>query len=701
MTYDVFDTKAAKRGWETEGRQISLLALGLCAAVTISALICIAIIPRTDAHMAPIWLPNAWVVAAMLRTRARHWPLLGAAAFLGGMAAHILVGDWSLAWSGQTATNIFECLAVAWTTRRFCGRDFDLDRMGHLLTLVGAALGGSLVCACIAANLFGAADQANLVRGLLGRVGADVLGILILTPAILLVTQRPRARIDWSEAWTLVVLAVVAVLVLFVLHYPLLFVISAVLTLPTWRMGLTGAVAGIAILAALGATAVLTGHGPFMLSGPSDRVVGLQIFLVASFLTNVPIAVARDASERLKARLRAALDEARAARAEAEVAAAVKTEFLANMSHELRTPLTSVVGFTRLAAEQPDLAPVTRDYIDRVNEASRALLCAVNDILDFSKLEAGQVSFHPEPMAVSPLLRTVLELFAPQAAAKDLTLRLDDATPGGLTVELDPDRLRQVLLNLVGNAVKFTARGEVTLSAIYDEDLQRLSVTVADTGVGIPADSLPALFKRFSQVDGSLTRGHGGTGLGLAICKGIVEALGGQIGAVSEVARGSRFTFDIPAPRADSVIIDDTAPGEPVIRPGIRILVTDDHQANRELVKLFLASIEAVVTEAADGQAAVGLAALQPFDIILMDLRMPKLDGFGAVAAIRSEPGLNRTTPILAFTADAERLHDGRLQDVGFDGSVAKPVEPAQLIAAIAAAMANAEESYELDLDVA
>jgi signal transduction histidine kinase/AmiR/NasT family two-component response regulator len=562
-------------------------------------------------------------------------------------------------------------------------------------------VGGAVLSACAAADLIGMADRADPIRGMLGRIGADVLGMLILTPAILLITQRPGIRIAWREGWTLAAPAAVAVLVLFVIHYPMLFLISAALTLPTWRMGLPGAVAGVAILAGLGVAAVLTDHGPFMVAGPADRIVGLQIFLVASFLANVPVAMARDASERMKARLRAALDQARTARAEAEVAAAVKTEFLANMSHELRTPLTSVVGFTRLAAEQPDLTPVTRDYIDRVNEASRALLCAVNDILDFSKLEAGQVSFHPEPMAVAPILRRTLDLFRPQAEAKGLILRLEDATPAGLTINLDPDRLRQVLLNLVGNAVKFTARGEVVLSAAYDVHLNRLKVAVADTGIGIPAESLPALFKRFSQVNGSLNRGHGGTGLGLAICKGIVEALGGDIGAASTVGQGSRFTFEIPAPRADSVILDDQPDAEPTLPPGVRILLTDDHPANRELVKLFLAPVAAEITEAADGQAAVGLAALQPFDVILMDLRMPNLDGFGAVAAIRSEPGLNRTTPILAFTADAERTAEGRLETVGFDGSVTKPVEPRQLIAAIAAAMAASKGRYDLDFDIA
>jgi signal transduction histidine kinase/CheY-like chemotaxis protein len=691
VTADVSDSRDSKTAQGAPDRRALLLALGLCVVVAATAYVCIEF-PRSQGRIAPIWLANAWVVAALIRSRVARWPLPAGCAWLGLVAANFAVGMTPSPALGLAACNIAECLVAATIIRRLCGQDFDISRVRHLLAFVGASACGALLSASGGASLFGYIDHDSVARGIAMWTASDALGLITLTPALLVMTQQQRTPFNWREAWTL------AVVILFVLHYPMLFVISAVLTLPTWRMGLPGAVAGFAILAVLGAAAVLSGHGPLVITSPSDRIIGLQIFLAVSFLTSVPVAVAHDAGERLKARLRAALDEARAARAEAEAAAAVKTEFLANMSHELRTPLTSVVGFTRLAAEQPDLAPVTRGYIERVNEASRALLCAVNDILDFSKLEAGQVTFQPEPMAVSPLLRNVLELFTPQAATKSLALRLDDATPPGLTVNLDPDRLRQVLLNLVGNAVKFTARGEVTLAATYNEDLQRLVVTIADTGIGIPAESLDSLFKRFSQVDGSLTRGHGGTGLGLAICKGIVEALGGEIAAVSEIAKGSRFTFAIPAPRTESLTHDDLLSGEPTIRPGARILVADDHPANRELVKLFLAAMDAEITEAPDGQAAVGLAALQPFDVILMDLRMPKLDGFGAVAAIRSEPGLNRTTPILAFTADAERLFDSRLEDVGFNGAVAKPLDPRLLIASIATAMADAEAHHELEV---
>ena len=219
--------------------------------------------------------------------------------------------------------------------------------------------------------------------------------------------------------------------------------------------------------------------------------------------------------------------ELRQARDAAEQAAVVKAEFLANMSHELRTPLTSILGFTSLAAAESDMPDTVRRYIERVTIASKALLTLVNDVLDFSKLEAGEIRLAPRPVDLPQLSREVMDLFSQQAAAKGVGLKLDLAEDIPPAVALDADRVRQVLINLVGNAVKFTSEGEVRLELGYDPASEQLSVAVTDTGPGIDADRCSQLFQRFSQVDGSSTRTFGGTGLGLAICKGLIEAMGG------------------------------------------------------------------------------------------------------------------------------------------------------------------------------
>jgi PAS domain S-box-containing protein len=378
--------------------------------------------------------------------------------------------------------------------------------------------------------------------------------------------------------------------------------------------------------------------------------------------------------------------ELRAAQAEAEAAATAKGEFLANMSHELRTPLTSVVGFVGLLAEQADLTESSRTYVERISAASGALLCTVNDILDFSKLEAGQVTFQRQPTSVSALGKNTLDLFTPQAGAKDLDLFFyDDPNSEDLWINVDPNRIRQVLLNLVGNAVKFTASGRVILRMRYDPAAERLRVEVIDSGMGVPPEKQSLLFQRFSQIDGSLTRVQGGTGLGLAICKGLVEAMGGEIGVESHVGEGSRFWFTVPASLAVAPLgmAEDATSARPSFLD-VRVLVVDDNTANRELARLFLSGVGVEVTEAVDGEDAVRLASEQPFDVILMDVRMPNLDGPGALRRIRAEGGPNDAIPILAFTADSERFET--FAALGFQGLVSKPVEPGALLGAIAQA---------------
>jgi len=376
--------------------------------------------------------------------------------------------------------------------------------------------------------------------------------------------------------------------------------------------------------------------------------------------------------------------ELREARTAAEAAAAVKSEFLANMSHELRTPLTSVLGFARLVDDEPDLSPDARRFIGRVLSGGKALLTTINDILDFSKLEAGQLELKPEPIAPDQIVDEALDLFSLEADAKGVALRAEGLARLPSDLMIDGGRLRQVLLNLIGNAVKFTEAGVITVSAVYDDTRHRLSMSVADTGPGIAPEDVDLLFRRFSQVDAGLTRQHGGTGLGLAICKGLVEAMGGQIGVTSVPGEGACFSFDIDAPYAVGLELPSAPEAAvPLLPPACRVLVVDDNPANRELVNAILTAMGAEVTEAVDGEEGVAAATARPFDAILMDLRMPRLDGAQAALRIRAEGGPNAATPIIAFSADAR---PGGLGDI-FDGAVSKPMTAEGLVAALNTAM--------------
>jgi PAS domain S-box-containing protein len=389
--------------------------------------------------------------------------------------------------------------------------------------------------------------------------------------------------------------------------------------------------------------------------------------------SNDIIDVTREVTEDQKLR-----QQLQAALAEAERASAVKAAFLANMSHEIRTPLTAVLGFANLLAERSDLDADASRQVERIGGAGRALLAIVNDVLDFSKLEAGQMSIALRPTAAVDAAREVLELFTLQAEAKSIALHFEAAADVPAHLMTDPDRLRQILLNLIGNAVKFTDRGAVSLRLAYEPLAGVLSAEVTDTGPGIAAAQRQKLFQRFSQVDGSSTRTKGGTGLGLAISHGLAVAMGGGITVRSRPGRGSTFRLELPAQTAAVAPVGPAGAAAPDMLAGLRVLVVDDNANNRELARAILEIAGVDVSEACDGAEAVRIAQGRPFDLILMDLRMPVMDGRSALAAIRGAPGPNRDMPILAFSADG----GGDLQ--GFQGWVSKPILPATLLAAIA-----------------
>ncbi len=373
-----------------------------------------------------------------------------------------------------------------------------------------------------------------------------------------------------------------------------------------------------------------------------------------------------------------------AARAVAEQAAAVRSQFLANMSHEIRTPLTAVIGFSALMNERDDLAPQARHWIDRIVHASKVLLGLVNNVLDLSKLEAGETKIYRRPASPEQVVRDTADLLWAQADAKGLALEVKVAEPMPEQLLIDVEHVRQMLLNLVGNAVKFTDIGGVTVTVSHDAAAQILGIDVTDTGPGMTADACAKLFQRFSQVDTSSTRRHGGTGLGLAICKELAEAMGGAITVRSEPGVGSTFSLRIPAPPCKAASEAEDGVGFADLAQA-RVLVIDDHAVNRELARTILEACGAEVVEAASGQAGVDEAAWTPFDVILLDIRLPDMDGPAVFDLLRATPGPNRRTPILAFSANDEGL-SGRGR--AFDGWISKPLEAASFTQAVSGALA-------------
>ncbi|SFH92402.1 PAS domain S-box protein [Methylobacterium brachiatum] len=394
----------------------------------------------------------------------------------------------------------------------------------------------------------------------------------------------------------------------------------------------------------------------------------------------------RDLNATLAQRVAERTHEAETARALAEAASHAKSEFLASMSHEIRTPLNGVIGYADLLCEEPNLSLRARQHAERIRTAGAALLTVVNDVLDFSKLEAGQVEIVPQPFAPVTLIDNTVSIVRGSAEAKGLTLGVsfDPMVPAWLLG--DEDRLRQVLLNLLNNAVKFTARGRIDLNVAVDamsEDAVRLLCSVQDTGIGIPADKRDRLFQRFSQVDGSIGRDYGGSGLGLAISKALVERMGGAIDAKSEIGQGSIFWFALDLPIAAEPAIGFEPSSSAGVRLGRRLLLAEDVPLNQDLARAILERAGHSVDVVGDGAAAVTAVQVKTYDLVLMDIQMPGMDGMSATRRIRALDGVAARVPIVAMTANVlpEQLTEFRA--AGMDDHVGKPFRQEALLSAI------------------
>ncbi|GJE02049.1 PAS domain-containing hybrid sensor histidine kinase/response regulator [Methylobacterium isbiliense] len=394
--------------------------------------------------------------------------------------------------------------------------------------------------------------------------------------------------------------------------------------------------------------------------------------------------VARDVTVRMavEAELAAAREQTEAARIEAEQASRAKSDFLASMSHEIRTPLNGILGYTELLLDDAALSEAQRRQAERIRSAGSALLTVVNDILDFSEIEAGRVELDPAAFDLRGLTDNAVAIVGQLAERKGLGIdvRVDPAVPARLVG--DQNRLRQILLNLLNNALKFTERGTIVL-AVTRAACGAVRFAVTDTGIGIAPERQGRLFQRFSQVDGSIRREFGGTGLGLAISKKLVERMGGTIGVESRLGAGSTFWFAVGLPAAG------TPPRPPppqaperTVSPR-RILLAEDLVMNQELVRAVLERAGHTVEVAQDGWEAVIAVQTNPYDLVLMDVQMPGMDGVTATRHIRSLPGPMGEVPVIALTANVLPAQVAAFRAAGMNDHIGKPFRREELQAAV------------------
>jgi signal transduction histidine kinase/CheY-like chemotaxis protein len=599
------------------------------------------------------------------------------------------------------------CYSVAVLTRTFCGAAIDLSRPRRLFAFSLIAIAATVVETTVgeALRVIFERSKFDVFSDWRQWTNEDALGLLVATPAVLLILRR-----DWSiyagssdggvlehGLLALLTVAITATSLLsgqfagLLLVYPLL-VSMAFRSGPPW---VSGSVIAIALTASM---MTAHGYGPFVFFARGSETTEqymVQIFIVSVFVCAVPATMALAERNRTSQTLRRIHVIAREARLAAEQASHAKSQFVANMSHEIRTPLNGVLGMTQAMAKD-DLSDQQRERLDVVQRSGEMLLAILNDILDLSKIEAGKLTLEVLPFNLEAIARGAYEAFTAVASKKGLSLSLDVEPAVCGVFKGDSTRVRQIIYNLVSNALKFTEIGQVRVLITSLET--GFSIRVSDTGIGIPDDDLMRLFSKFEQADASTTRRFGGTGLGLAICRELAVLMGGRIAAHSVVGEGSTFVVDLPLERLPGDAVTptvDAAPhwagGADVANGSIRVLAAEDNKVNRLVLKTLLYQVGISPVLVDDGRAAVDAWASQDWDVILMDMQMPVMDGLTATQKIREQEKLTgrSRTPIIALTADAMAHQIAQYRAAGMDEFVSKPIDIGKLIEAITTSLGD------------
>jgi len=678
-------------------------AAALLAVYAIASMVC-SLLCKDASGSAAFYPANGVIVAALL-VLPRRLSLLFCLACFGFNLAVNAASHTDVAHSLLYALlNQALSLGVAALIRTYCGAAADLSRIRRLFTfavivIVAGTLEagvGQAICVIIEGN------HRDFLQNWLQWAAEDSLGLLIATPAVLMPLKSGRAiyasDATRKERWLLLGLAVALSLiafsaahsVAFVMIYPLLM-LTAFRAGPAWVAASVLAVAFCAIACTahgLGPIAMLAGQAPYLAQFMS------QLFVISIVVSAIPMTSALSDSNRDAERLKRVHAVAQTARAAAEAANHAKSQFLANMSHEIRTPLNGVLGMAQ-AMENDSLTDLQRERLDVVRRSGDMLLAILNDILDLSKIEAGKLKLEAAPFDLDELARGAHATFTALANKKGLSFNLTVEAGAAGAYLGDSTRVRQILYNLVANALKFTETGEVRVNLF---GLPRgFGMKVEDTGIGIEADRMTHLFQKFEQADASTTRRFGGTGLGLSICRDLAHLMGGAITVESRVGQGSVFTVTLPLERcaAPAKSVPEPAAREVSqserVERSLKVLAAEDNPVNQIVIKTLLHQAGVHPVLVADGKAALDAWEAEDWDIILMDMQMPIMDGLGATRAIRAreaDTGRPRT-PIVALTANVMAHQIASYNEAGMDRFVGKPIEVTELFAAMEAALGD------------
>jgi signal transduction histidine kinase/ActR/RegA family two-component response regulator len=665
------------------------------------------VLSRDASGIATLWTANGLLAATLVAFTRRRAMMMLAFAVVAHVGVDLMVGDGWLLSSGETLLDLAESVGAALIARRLFRPHGRVRTISQVCKLLLAVAPLTAAAATISAAVYAAAFGASFPVIWKSWFVTDWLGLATMLPGCLILMDRESLRgfrRSGSEQAAIYGLIAAITYVTFgptPLQAP--FLIFPAMILATVRMGPRGAALGGVIVGSVAGPITLMGEGPASLNQHWDlgsRMHVLELFVATLLVTGLALALALAQQARLKQLLVRRFGAAKASRSRAMAASRAKTEFLATMSHELRTPLNSVLGFTRLLLDRSDLPQEAVHNLTLVDRAGESLLTVVNDVLDYSRVETGKIELHPRPTDLALLVAEVAGIVANAAANKQLELNVTCRATQAQCYLVDDRRLRQVLLNLLNNAIKFTSQGEVNLDvAVRVEDgFDRIRLEVQDTGPGIPLAQRGRLFKPFTQGDGSARRIHGGVGLGLAICKALVDMMGGQIGVDSVEGRGSVFWVDLSLMRVGAA--PETAPETAAVTGAPRILLVDDHPMNRELGVALLTLAGCEVETADDGTQAVAAAA-RPFDAILMDIHMPLMDGIEAARTIRATAGPCSRIPIIALSADALPDSIARCREAGMVDHVAKPIRREVLYATLEKWLGAENEAPENTLQIA